>query len=71
VIITAVWTPSGSLRKHPATATGVAVLRCARAGPRVYIAVFGDEIEVLSPQALRQTLANIGGELVATYRLVH
>src|SRR5205823_2894616 len=31
VVITAVWTPGGSLRKHPATATGVAVLRCARA----------------------------------------
>jgi predicted DNA-binding transcriptional regulator YafY len=36
-----------------------------------YIAVFGDEIEVLSPEALRQILANIGGQLVATYRPAH
>ena len=36
-----------------------------------YIAVFGDEIEVLSPETLRDLLATIGGQLVATYRPAH
>jgi hypothetical protein len=37
VIITAVWTPGGSLRKHPATAIGVAVLHGAPFGAAEYI----------------------------------
>ena len=32
-----------------------------------YIVVFGDDIQVLSPEALRDLLATIGLQLVATY----